>query len=147
MPFALPAFLPQVPLDGDFSALHEHTRAFLRTSPEPGNVYKVGVVIPLARLVVLAPFVDCHAERDNCHARLCALNLRVACEVAADDGFVDAHMLVPACLCPFALILFAQEVEPSVVNPYGFDGVVVLNFAVVKLVHRLVHVRFAFYDH
>ena len=58
-------------------------------------VDEVRIILPLARLLVLAAVVDRHAEAQHGKPARGGAKLGIASKVSADDNSVDAHVCLP----------------------------------------------------
>ena len=107
----------ELALDGHFGALAEVTRKTFGARAEHRAVDEVRIILPLARLLVLAAVVDRHAEAQHGKPTRGGAKLGIARKVAADDNSVNAHGLLLsdlAVLRDARSVLIDAEVPPSI---------------------------------
>ena len=91
---------PDLPLDVDLAALPEEPRDVLRDLAEAGHAVPLGVVGPVAGVLVLLPLGGREPQGGHDHAPAGRAGLGIRTEVADEDHLVDGHPLSPCAAAP-----------------------------------------------
>ena len=88
---ALPGAVTELAFDRNLRPLGEIAAHGLGTGAEHRAVHEVGVILPIARLRVLAAIVDGNAKRKHLRAAGGCAQLGIAREVTGNVHSIDAH--------------------------------------------------------